>query len=124
MFVVTGLVIIIATDDGPRFRAALTVAVAQAALGGSVRVYCHEASVPLLASAARDDDDTDRLEASGLPDRRALMRIAEESGVPLIACQTGLAIAGLALTNLAAGVEAGGLVGLLATLGDDRLLAF
>lgn len=124
MFVMTGLVIIIATDDVSGFRAALTVATAQAALGGGVRVYCHEASVPLLAHGARDDDETDQLDASGLPDRRALIRIACESGVTLIACQTGLAIAGLALADLAAGVEAGGLVGLLATLGGDRLLAF
>ena len=120
----TGLAIIVATDDPDRFRAALTVATAQAAIGGDVRVYCHETSVALLASAARADDATARLAELGLPDRIGLIAIARDSGVVFIACQTGLAVTGLALADLAPGVEAGGLVGLLATLGEDRLIAF
>ena len=120
----TGLTIIVATDDPDRFRAALTVATAQAAIGGDVCVYCHEASVALLAHTPRPDDASMRLAELGLPDRIGLIAIAQDSGVQLIACQTGLAIAGLALADLAPGVEAGGLVGVLALLADSRLLAF
>ncbi len=117
-----GLAIIVASRDPVRFRAALTLAVAQAALGSKVRLYCHEASVALLARAERTDDDTAPLTANGLPDRHGLIAMALAGGVILIACQTGLAVAGLAMGDLAAGVEAGGMMALLANLGDDRLV--
>lgn len=118
-----GLVVIVATGDPDRFRTAMTIATAQAAVGGAVVVYCHEGSVALLARAPRADDGTDTLTAAGLPDRRALIALAGGTGVRLIACQTGLAVHGLALADLTPGVEAGGLVGLMATLGDSRLIA-
>lgn len=120
----SGLTIIAAAADADRFRAALTLAITQAALGGRVRVYAHEASVPLLARAARSDDGSDRLAEAGLPDRRDLIEIALEADVTIIACQTGMAIAGLGLDDLVTGVEAGGLMGLMATVGEDRLIAF
>ena len=103
MPVVRGLTLIVATGDSERFRAALTIASAHAALGGRTRVYCHEAAVALLA------------------DREPLLATAIETGAAIIACQTGLALAGLAETDLLRGVETGGLIGLLADLGDDRL---
>jgi predicted peroxiredoxin len=122
MPIMTGLAIIVTAADPARFRAALTLAIAQHALGGRVRVYCHEASVALLATTYRDDEDRPALAAAGLPDRRALIAMAQESGVTLIACQTGLAIAGLSIEALVPGVESGGMMGLLADLGDDRLV--
>lgn len=118
-----GLVIIVATGDPERFRTAMTIATAQAAVGGAVAVYCHEGSVALLARTPRADDRTDTLTAAGLPDRRALIALASETGVRLIACQTGLALHDLALADLVPDVESGGLVGLMATLGDSRLIA-
>lgn len=118
----TGLAIIVASPDPARFRAALTLAVAQAALGGTVRLYCHETSVALLARAKRPDDDSVALSAAGLPDRRGLIAMALASGVILIACQTGLAVAGLGIDDLEAGVKAGGMMALLADLRDERLV--
>lgn len=98
-----GLTLIAATGDPERFRAALTIAAAHAALGGRTRLYCHEGAVALLVR--------------GEP----LVATALEIGVHVIACQTGLSVAGLAQPDLPEGVETGGLVGLLADLGDDRL---
>ena len=98
-----GLTILVATADPARLRAALTLASASAALGGRTRVYFHEAAVPSLA-------DPDPLIATAI-----------ETGALLIACQTGLAAAGLTTDQLPPGVETGGLIGLLADLGDDRL---
>lgn len=95
-----GLTIVVATADPERFRAALVLAAAQAALGGAARIYCHEAAVRLLVPSD-------------------LFATAHELGVRFIACQTGLADAGLALPD---GVEAGGVVSLLAELADDRLV--
>ncbi len=118
------LTIIVATADPDRFRAALTLATAQAALGGAVRVYCHETSVALLVREARDDDDGLARATAGLPDRLALLAMALEAGVALIACQTGLAIAGLSVDGLVRDVQAGGMIGLLADTPDDRLVSF
>lgn len=120
----TGLTIIVASTDAARFRAAMTTALAQAALGDSVRLYCHEASVALLSRAPRDDEDGPSLAAAGLPDRPALLAMAQAAGIALIACQTGLALTSMTLEALAGGVEAGGMVSLLATLGTDRLVSF
>ena len=99
-----GLTVVVTNADRERFEAALTLACAQAALGGRVRVYCHDTAVRLLTDAS------------------ALRRTACEMGVTLIACQSGLAAAELAFEALGADVEAGGMVGLLADLGDDRLV--
>lgn len=120
----TGLSIILTTADPARFRAGLTLALTQSALGGRVRVYAHETAVSMLARDVRPDDDSDALAANGLPDRLDLIAIALEADVKVIACQTGMAIAGLGIDDLADGVEAGGLMGVMTTLGDDRLVAF
>jgi predicted peroxiredoxin len=117
-----GLTILVATAEPGRFRAALSTAAAAAALGASARVFLHEDAVTLLGPAV--DSDAARLAAVGLPDRAALLSVAQESGVQLLVCQSGLALAGLPLDALPAGTEAGGLVSLLARLGEDRLLAF
>lgn len=118
------LTIILAAEGAPPARAALSLALAQAALGGRVRLYAHERAVAALVAVPRADDDSVVLADSGLPDRCAMLTMAVESGVTLIACQTGLAMTGLTIGDLARGIEAGGLVGLLATLGDDRLVTF
>jgi hypothetical protein len=95
-----GLTIIVVSADAQRFAAALAIASAHAALGGQARVYLHDAAVGCL-----------------LP--TSALGTALELGVILIACQTGLADAAIPLP---AGVDAGGLVSLLAELGDDRLV--
>lgn len=115
-----GLTIIAATADPERFRAALSLACAHAALGGKARVYCHEAAASLLLPG-EDPEDAQRI-AAGLPTRGQLLHEARDGGVALIACQTGLAAAGIPFNTLPPYIEAGGLVSLLAELGDDRLV--
>ena len=115
-----GLTIIAATADSERFRAALSLACAHAALGGRARLYCHEGAVRLLLPG-EDPDDAQRI-AAGLPTRAQLLHEAVESGVALIACQTGLAAAGIPFDTLPPGIAPGGLVSLLAELGEDRLV--
>lgn len=107
-----GLTIVVAGPDADRFRAALTMACAAAALGGRTRVYLHEAAVGLLA--------VDAFAPEGLPGSAELRAVATDSGVELIACQTGLALAGLSADTQR--VAAGGLIDLLATLKDDHLV--
>lgn len=102
-----GLTIIIVGPDPDRFAAALTLASASAALGGPTRLFADERAVPLLRRGGPH--------ASRIDEARAL-------GASVVACQTGLAGAGLTPADLVEEVEMGGLVGLLATLGDARLV--
>jgi len=115
-----GLTILIPTPDRVRFRAALSLACAQGALGARVRLFCHEEAVSLLADRA-DLDHADLAER-GLPAIPDLIAAARDIGVTLMVCQTGLSAAALGAEDLYSGVETGGAVGVLATLDDDRLL--
>ena len=111
-----GLTILVATADPARFHAALSLAAAQAALGGNARIYLHGEAVALLRGS-------EAASATGLPTLSQLREEATALGVRLIACQTGLTIADLDFQDAGEGVEAGGLLTLLAELGEDRLLA-
>ena len=99
-----GLTILVACDDAARFEAALALAAAQAALGCSARVHLHERAVGLLASPP------------------AMLAEALALGVRFSVCQAGLAEAGLSHGELHEGIEASGLIALLTSLGEDRLV--
>jgi predicted peroxiredoxin len=115
-----GLTIILAEPDGERLRAALTLAAANAALGGRTRLFCQGDAVRLLAglSAPRDAAHA----AAGLPTLVALCEEALGLGVELIACQSGLQLAGFTADELDSRIGYGGPVSVMQTLGDDRLL--
>jgi predicted peroxiredoxin len=99
-----GLAVIVAGTDPARFRTALTLAAAQAALGGRVRLLLDGEAVRL--AAMRDE----------------LLESCLELGVTVTLCQSGLAAAGLRAAALDPRFDYGGMVGLLACLGDDRLV--
>jgi predicted peroxiredoxin len=101
---VTGLMIIVASPDPLRFRTALTLAAAHAALGTRTRILL--------------DGDAVRLAES--PDE--LFESCLELGATVTLCQSGLAAAGLDARGLDARFDYGGMVGLLADLGEDRLV--
>ncbi|RHW16283.1 hypothetical protein D1610_16400 [Sphingomonas gilva] len=118
----SGITIILIRDDPPALRAALTIVTATAALGQRGRIYLHEAAVAMLCRPIADAADAD-YRAKGLPDLAGLFEVALSMGVTLIACQTGLALGDHDAEALDPRVETGGLVGLIASLGDDRLIA-
>jgi len=97
---VRGLTVVVVTADAARFDAALTMVAAQAALGGRARLYLHDHAVTLLATTP-------------------LLDSAVELGATLIACQSAVDAHAVSVPE---GVEGGGMVGLLATLDDDRLV--
>lgn len=95
-----GLTIICTRADA--MQPALTLAMAQAALGGRARLFAQGRAVtgladPLIAEAAALE-------------------------VELLACQTGLAEAGLDLATLDTRIAAAGPVSVLQSLGEDRLV--
>lgn len=113
-----GLTIIVATADGERFRTALTLALAHAALGGPARLFLQERAVALLRG-----DDAGEQAAAGLPGRAAMLADALDAGVAVIGCQTGLHLIGATAVEFDPRLAWGGMVGLLQTLtGRDRLV--
>ncbi len=70
------------------------------------------------ASAA----DERRYSDVGMPTVRELIGECIALGVTVSACQSGLALAGMSVEDLPAGVDSGGLVAFLASQSDDQLL--
>jgi len=99
-----GLGIVVAGNDPVRFRTALTLAAAQAALGGRVRILLDGEAVRLAVA----------------PDE--LLDSCLDLGAAVTLCQSGLAEAGLEAHALDPRLDYGGMVGWLAGLGDDRLV--
>jgi len=118
-----GLTILVVAADPERFHAALTYAAAAAATGCPVHVHLHEAAVALLRSPMAAPSDADRADA-GIPTLAQIFDDALSLGVAMTICQSGLALARLQLDRLDPRLEPQGPVGLLAALGDARLLVF
>ena len=95
---------IVVSEAGPRLTTALTLAAATAALGRAVTMLFDGASVVALTS----------------PDEP--LTTARDLGVQIVACQTGLAAAGITAADLPPGVTTGGMVSFLAAAGDAHLL--
>lgn len=115
------LTIIVTTPDAERLRGALTLAAAQAALGGGATLFLQLDAVALLrAPVAAPRDGAHR--QAGLPSLPMLLAEAQALGVAIVACQSGLALCGMTLADLPAGVDAGGPLAILGNAGDDARL--
>ena len=116
-----GLNLVILSDDAERLRGALMLAMAHRALGGQARLFLQLDAVRLLAphlAAPRDAGHA----TVGLPTLSSLLEEALESGVSIIACQSGLALAGLSIADLDPRIEAGGPINFLRSISPtDRL---
>lgn len=121
MPVMRGLTVIVTSGDADRLYSALLIASGVAAQGGAARVFCDGPAVPLLIPLTTAPLDAKRA-LHGQPRLSELRIEARDLGVRLIACQAGMALAGLEIEALGDGVEAGGLVGLMGDIGDDRLV--
>jgi predicted peroxiredoxin len=116
-----GLTIIVADASPERFRTALSLAAAQAALGGGARIFCQGEAVSLVRLPIGSLED-DRHGAAGLPTLALLFEEALGLGVELIACQSGLLLTNTDAATLDTRIHFGGLVSLMQSLGDDRLV--
>lgn len=116
-----GLTIVVAEAAPERFRAALTLVAANAALGGRARLFCQGDAVALLRAPMRGEADA-RHAAAGLPTLAELFQEALGLGVEIVACQSGLHLAGIDAAALDGRIAFGGPVSVIQTLEDDRLL--
>lgn len=116
-----GLTIIVAEAAPSRFRVALNLAAAQAALSGQARLFLDGRAVALLRVPLAAPDD-DGYAAAGLPTIAELFEEALGLGVGIVACQSGLALTGTDAAALDPRIELGGVIGVLQQLGDGRLV--
>ena len=116
--------IIVAIAEGARLYAALEAAMAAAALGRPVRVFLQGEAAALLRDPVSFVGDEAR-RAVGQPDLAWLVGEAIAMEVRLFVCQSGMALAGIAASELVPQVRAAGLVSFLAEIGDDdRLIVY
>lgn len=116
------LKIILLTPDRERFRGALTLAAAQAALGAAVVIFCQLEAAILLRPPFTAPGDAAH-QAKGLPTLDDLMSDAAGLGVRFIACQSGMELCGMEFGDLAPHSSTGGPVSFLQSVGDvDRLV--
>jgi len=116
--------IIVAVAEGRRFYAALEAGMAAAALGRPVRIFLQGEAAALLRNPVSFDGD-DARRAVGQPDLAWLVGEAIAMEVGLFVCQSGMALVGIAATELVPQVRAAGLVSFLAEVGaDDRLIVY
>lgn len=118
----SGVTIILATPDPAKLRVALMIAAASTALGDAARIFFSESAVRLLGAPPADPADADYA-THGLPTLAALCEEAFAADVTLIACQSGLALAGLDASRLDPRIEAGGMVSTLAADRNARIIA-
>ena len=116
-----GLALVFAEASHARLHAGLTLACAAAALGRPVRAFFHGESVAALTPARHWAGDA-TYAAKGIPTVAELLSTALDSGVAVMACQSGLLLCGLNPAMLADGVETGGMVAFLADAREDELL--
>jgi predicted peroxiredoxin len=116
-----GLTIIVASSDQERFRSALEVAAANAALDRPTRLFLQGAAAALLAPSVLAPP---RLpdEMGGAPTVGELLEETLALGATMTVCQSGMALAGIGADQLPPGVETGGLVEILATARDHQML--
>ena len=116
------LTIVVAEDAPGRLRTALLMALAQAALGGRARLFLDAAAVPALRLPVAAADDGAQARA-GLPTLADLVDQALDAGVEIALCQSGLQLIDAPSAAFDPRLAFGGLVGLMAALADDRLVA-
>lgn len=110
--------IVLTAPDAERFRGALTLAAAHAALGGAAALFLQLDAVAMLRpplSAPRDDAHA----AAGLPTLATLLADAMMLGVHVTACQSGMTLASLTADMLTKGIDVGGPIQFLTDGGDE-----
>ena len=119
-----GLNIIVAVAEGRRLYAALEAGMAAAALGRRVRIFLQGEAAALLRDPVSFAGDEAR-RAAGQPDLASLVEEAVAMEVALFVCQSGMALVGMAATDLVPHVRAAGLVSFMAEVGaEDRLVVY
>lgn len=119
-----GLSIIVAIAEGRRFYAALEAAMASAALGRPARIFLQGDAVRMVQVPIGFAGDHTRT-AAGQPDLASMIAEAAAMEVEMFVCQSGMALVGMAATELTPHATAAGLVSFLRDVGQgDQLVVY
>ncbi|MDX3899013.1 MAG: DsrE family protein [Sphingobium sp.] len=113
--------LVLTTPDAERFRGALTLAAAQAALGGEAALFLQLDAVAMLRPPIAGPRDAAHADA-GLPTLSTLLTEAIALGVRVTACQSGMALGDIGVDDLPEGVEVGGPLQFLADGGEGPVV--
>lgn len=106
--------ILLASTEAGKFIAALEFAMAHRALGHRVRLFLQGEAAALLKLPLSAPNDAART-AAGFPDLACILEEAADMGLTIIACQSGLMVAGLTPAAIWQGAEIGGLISFIAS---------
>ncbi|MEO0499288.1 MAG: DsrE family protein [Pseudomonadota bacterium] len=117
-----GLSLVVLTDDATRLQGGLVLAVSAAALNRRTRLFFQGQAVALLAANRGWPSLPD-----GVADIDQLFDQAQELGIDIAACETGLHGTGLTAADLRPGIQTFGTIGFLSAgagpHGDDDIIA-
>ena len=117
------LAILLVSDDKARLRAALMLAHAEIALGGTAQLFLQGEAAAMLRLPITAPQDADWRKA-GEPSLAMLLDEALADGVTLSLCQSGLAMAGMEVDALDPRIMLSGPIAFLAAAGSGvRLLS-
>jgi predicted peroxiredoxin len=109
--------IIVASLDTAKLIAALELALSFSALGKSPEIFLQGEAAALIALPLCSDQDEKR-RAHGLPDLAQILEEAAAMDVPIMACQSGLLLAGMSADTIWPQASLGGLIRFLS--GNDQ----
>ncbi len=116
-----GLTIVVADMSSERFRTALVMAAAQAALGGRARIFLQGEAVSIVRTPIFGMED-EAHETAGLPTLPELIDETLALGVTITGCQSGQALLDATPDQFHPALEWAGMTSVLAELGEDRLV--
>ncbi|MFD1950211.1 DsrE family protein [Sphingomonas arantia] len=116
-----GLTIIVADATPERFRTALSLATATAALGARARIFLQGEAVTLIRPPITAPNDAAHTKV-GLPTLAAHYAEALALGVRFTLCQSGLTLTATQPSDYDPTTDYAGLISVMADLGDDRLV--
>ncbi len=116
--------IIVAVAEGRRLYAALEAGMAAAALGRPVRIFLQGEAAALVRDPVGFAGDAAR-RAAGQPDLAWMIEEAAAMEIGLFACQSGMALVGVAASELVPHVRAAGRSVSWREIGsEDRLVVY
>ena len=118
----SSLGVLLISGGHERVHYAFMMAAGAAAIGRDVVIFATNDGCHGLTDAASDVPREAEIEATGVPGIAILRAACAELGVRLIACESGLRMAGMDRSVLSAGVEVAGITSFLVAVGAGQIV--
>ena len=118
----SSLGVLLISGGHERAHYAFMLAAGAAAIGREVVIFATNDGCHGLTNAASDAPREAEIVATGVPGIAILRAACAELGVRLIACESGLRMAGMDRSVLSAGVEVAGITSFLVAVGAGQIV--